>query len=143
MTSPAFANVRSSAQTAVAERMPEHIRRMSWSSEAIAQHQRDRLRELLAHAIAHSPFHAKRLVGTPLSDSYLCLASGGSSGDSGLFVFDVDSFAQFICSIMRPAIVRAASAAGMPATGMPPSGPKVAFVAAASPIHLTHGWRRS
>jgi phenylacetate-coenzyme A ligase PaaK-like adenylate-forming protein len=31
--------------------------------DAIAHHQRARLRRLLAHAVAHSPLHAKRLAG--------------------------------------------------------------------------------
>ena len=43
--------------------MRDHVARLGWSAERIAAHQRDRLRALLAHCLAHSPFHARRLAG--------------------------------------------------------------------------------
>ena len=60
------------------------------------------------------------------------LASGGSSGERGLFVFDSPAFAEFAGTLMRPSVARP-GAAGSP----PVRGPRIAFVAAASPIHAT------
>jgi phenylacetate-CoA ligase len=40
-----------------------HARRLRWSKEQIATERRTRLRELVAHAVEHSPFHAERLAG--------------------------------------------------------------------------------
>ena len=48
---------------AVGSRMPEHIARLGWDAGRLAVCQRDRLRALLARAIAGSPFHAERLRG--------------------------------------------------------------------------------
>ncbi|HEY3649398.1 MAG TPA: hypothetical protein VGL33_15605, partial [Streptosporangiaceae bacterium] len=48
---------------AIGRQMPEHIGRLSWDAGRLAAHQRDRLRALLARAIARSPFHAARLRG--------------------------------------------------------------------------------
>jgi len=48
---------------AIGARMPEHIGRLGWDAGRLAAHQRDRLRALLARAIAGSPFHAGRLRG--------------------------------------------------------------------------------
>jgi phenylacetate-CoA ligase len=44
-------------------RLPGHIRRLPWDAERLADHQRERLRALLACAIERSPFHARRLRG--------------------------------------------------------------------------------
>ena len=48
---------------AIGSRMPEHIGRLGWDAGRLAACQRDRLRALLARAIAGSPFHAERLRG--------------------------------------------------------------------------------
>jgi len=48
---------------AVGRQMPEHIARLGWDAGRLAACQRDRLRALLARAIAGSPFHAGRLRG--------------------------------------------------------------------------------
>jgi phenylacetate-CoA ligase len=48
---------------AIGRRMPEHIGRLGWDAGRLAACQRDRLRALLARAIAGSPFHAERLRG--------------------------------------------------------------------------------
>ena len=48
---------------AIAARMPGHLQRLRWSPAQLADVQRDRLRALLARAIAGSPFHAARLRG--------------------------------------------------------------------------------
>ena len=46
---------------ALTARLPDHLDRLGWDAEQLAAHQRDRLRILLAHAVARSPFHAPRL----------------------------------------------------------------------------------
>jgi phenylacetate-coenzyme A ligase PaaK-like adenylate-forming protein len=55
--------LRNRVSAAVGGRMPEHIGRLGWDAGRLAVHQRDRLRSLLARAIAGSPFHAGRLRG--------------------------------------------------------------------------------
>ena len=55
--------LRTRVSGAIGGRMPEHIGRLGWDAGRLAAHQRDRLRALLARAIADSPFHAGRLRG--------------------------------------------------------------------------------
>ena len=55
--------LRERAAAELAARLPDHLGRLSWDRARLAAHQRDRLRELLAHAAANSPFHARRLAG--------------------------------------------------------------------------------
>ena len=55
--------LRTRVSGAVGRRMPEHIARLGWDAGQLAACQRDRLRALLARAIAGSPFHADRLRG--------------------------------------------------------------------------------
>lgn len=63
MTTSPFEPFRDRIQGEILARIPEHVSRLTWSSERIAAHQRDALRGLLAHAAAHSPFYARRLRG--------------------------------------------------------------------------------
>jgi phenylacetate-coenzyme A ligase PaaK-like adenylate-forming protein len=62
MTS-SFEALRLSWTPGLQQRLTEHVPRLRWSADQIRAHQRDRLRPLLAHAIAHSPFHRRRLAG--------------------------------------------------------------------------------
>ena len=55
--------LRTRISGAIGQQMPEHIGRLGWDAGRLAAHQRDRLRALLARAIADSPFHARRLRG--------------------------------------------------------------------------------
>jgi phenylacetate-CoA ligase len=66
MNTAAIAEVevlRTRVSGAVGRQMPEHIARLGWDAGRLAACQRDRLRALLARAIAGSPFHAGRLRG--------------------------------------------------------------------------------
>lgn len=47
----------------LARRLNVHVERLRWDAERLAEHQRERLRELLACALERSPFHAARLRG--------------------------------------------------------------------------------
>ncbi len=58
---------RADLQAEILARIPEHLERLSWSAERIEAAQRDGLRRLLAHAVAHSPFHRQRLAGTAVA----------------------------------------------------------------------------
>jgi phenylacetate-coenzyme A ligase PaaK-like adenylate-forming protein len=51
------------ARASLAAHVEVQLPRLSWDSERVRAHQRERLRALLAQALAHSPFHARRLVG--------------------------------------------------------------------------------
>lgn len=55
--------LRARVSEELAKRLPHHIDRLSWDAERLADHQRRRLRALLAHAQERSPFHAHRLRG--------------------------------------------------------------------------------
>ena len=55
--------LREAARDELAVRLPEHLGRLGWDRARIEAHQRDRLRALLAHAAANSPFHTRRLGG--------------------------------------------------------------------------------
>jgi phenylacetate-coenzyme A ligase PaaK-like adenylate-forming protein len=55
--------LRERAAAEFAVRLPDHLGRLGWDRARLAAHQRDRLRELLAHAAANSRFHARRLAG--------------------------------------------------------------------------------
>ena len=55
--------LRTRVSGAVGGQMPQHLERLGWDAGRLAAWQRDRLRALLARAIAGSPFHARRLRG--------------------------------------------------------------------------------
>ncbi|MGC1181209.1 MAG: hypothetical protein WA884_19870 [Methyloceanibacter sp.] len=48
---------------AIAQRMPEHVKRLSWSADQIKAERQRMLRETLAYAKAKSPWHVSRLTG--------------------------------------------------------------------------------
>ncbi len=58
-----FRALRDILQTSLLASFPEHVARIGWSRAQIAAHQQHRLSALLAHAVEHSPFHARRLRG--------------------------------------------------------------------------------
>ena len=58
-----FRALRDNLQTALLASFPEHVARIGWSRARIAAHQQHRLSALLAHAVEHSRFHARRLRG--------------------------------------------------------------------------------
>jgi phenylacetate-CoA ligase len=175
--------LRDELQAALLASYPELIARMRWSRARIVAHQRVRLRELLAHAVAHSPYHARRLAGLDvgavepedlsqlpvmtkaqmmdefddvltdprltrrgvehalaaagpepalLPGPHLALASGGSSGERAVFVFDRAGQLQFVGSLTRGLVARIAAMGGPPPGGLP-----AAIVAAGSPVHAT------
>src|SRR6266487_2232230 len=174
---------RADFQAELLTRIPEHLGRLSWSAGQIESAQRDGLRRLLAHAVAHSPFHRQRLAGTdvasiepadlaslpvmtktdmmasiddvftdrrltlgaleqalaatgsepiPVPGRYMALATGGSTGQRGVFVFDPAAKAEFILSIIRSLLARLGAAGGIPPGGLP-----TAMVGAGSAVHAT------
>jgi phenylacetate-coenzyme A ligase PaaK-like adenylate-forming protein len=174
---------RADLQAELLARIPEHLERLSWSAEQIESAQRDGLRRLLAHAVAHSPFHRQRLAGAdvasiepaglgglpvmtkadmmaaigdvftdrrltlgaveqalaatgdqpvPVLGRYQALATGGSTGRRGVFVFDPAAKAEFILSIIRSLLARLHAGGGIPPGGLP-----MAMVGAASAVHAT------
>src|SRR5512133_1820192 len=161
---------RADFQAEILARIPEHLERLSWSAERIEAAQRDGLRRLLAHAVAHSPFHRQRLAGTdvagiepgdlaslpvmtksdmmaaiddvftdrrlsratieqalavtgtepvPVLDRYMALATGGSTGQRGVFVFEPAAKATFILSLIRSLLAHLRGAVGSPPGGRP------------------------
>jgi phenylacetate-CoA ligase len=57
---------RDDMQAGILANLPEHLARLTWSREKIAQAQRDGLRNLLRTAAENSPFHRRRLAGIDL-----------------------------------------------------------------------------
>jgi phenylacetate-CoA ligase len=178
-----WARFRADFQAELLARIPEHLERLSWGAERIEAAQRDGLRRLLAHAVAHSPFHRRRLAGidmagiepgdlaslpvmtktdmmatiddvftdrrltlaaieqglaatgtepVPVLGRYMALATGGSTGRRGVFVFDPAAKAAFILSIIRSLLARLHTAGGIPPGGLP-----MAMVGAGSAVHAT------
>ena len=84
-------------------------------------------RELVEQALA-----ATGTQPVPILDHYLALASGGSSGQRGLVVFDPAAAVAFALSLVRPLLARLRALGGPPPGGLP-----VAMVAAASAVHVT------
>ena len=68
----------------------------------------------------------------PIFGNYTALASGGVSGQRGVFVSDPEATVGFILSGFRPAMARLAAVGGPP-----PQGLTIALVAAASAVHGT------
>jgi phenylacetate-coenzyme A ligase PaaK-like adenylate-forming protein len=62
-----FRELRDQLQATLLESLPDQVSRLGWSRAQIAAHQQDRLSGLLAHAVEHSPFHARRLRGINVS----------------------------------------------------------------------------
>jgi phenylacetate-coenzyme A ligase PaaK-like adenylate-forming protein len=65
-----------------------------------------------------------------LFNRYVCLASGGSSGQRGIFVQTLGEYLDFVASLVRPGYAKALAAGGPS-----PDGLVLAIVAAASPVH--------
>jgi phenylacetate-coenzyme A ligase PaaK-like adenylate-forming protein len=60
-TSETFAAQRARSQKHFRGLIGPHLERLGWSAERIAAHQTQALRDVLRNALAHSPFHARRL----------------------------------------------------------------------------------
>ena len=162
--------------------MPAAIDRLRWPAERLQQEREAKLRTLLAHAKAHSPWHAQRLAGIDparigeaemarlpvmtkddlmenfdaivtdrrltlamiddhlahliedryLLDGYHAVASGGSSGRRGVFVYDWEAWTQCFVGMQRYAVTH---------MGCAPSVRRritVGQVAAGKATHLTN-----
>lgn len=164
--------------------LPDHLDRLTWSTEQVSRHQREQLRALLRTAIDESAFHTDRLRGvdperfeledlatlptmsksemmasfddivtdhrlsrdtveehlaktgyeaSELLGEYLVLASGGSSGQRGIFVYHRTAAIDFLLALIRPGLSRTIAL-----LGELPSDPVTAVtVAAGSGVHAT------
>lgn len=182
MTGP-WDRFRENLQASMLASLPDHLARLTWDRDRIAQAQREGLRTLLRTAAAHSPFHQRRLAGidletiepedlsqlpvmtksqmmadlddvftdrrlrvadieaaiavthdqpVPILDTYVVLASGGSSGRRGVMVHNRESLCSFIAAATRPAIARWIT------SGVPLDEPAtLALVTAPSAVHAT------
>jgi phenylacetate-coenzyme A ligase PaaK-like adenylate-forming protein len=68
----------------------------------------------------------------PIHGDYIALASGGSSGERGVFVFDRPATAAYVSALSRNLMARLHALGGPP-----PGGLTIALVAAASAVHAT------
>lgn len=83
-------------------------------------------------AAAEATIAATTATPVPIDGELVVLASGGSSGRRGLFVYSAASFAEFAGTLMRPTMARLAALGGPP-----PGGIDLALVGADSAIHAT------
>lgn len=81
----------------------------------------------ITRAMAEATLAATRDEPVPLLDSFFVLATGGSSGERGVFVFDLLSVVQYFGALKRWGARRAPQGASV----------RAAFVAAACPVHAT------
>lgn len=96
---------------------------------------------------AEAALAVTRTEPQPLPGGFLCMATGGSSGQRGIFAYDPAAVAEFVSLIFRTrlaAIATATTGAGQPGgPGARASGPfqvpqsTIAFVAASSAVHGT------
>src|SRR5260370_881108 len=68
----------------------------------------------------------------PILGQYTALASGGVSGQRGVFVFNRQAFVSYFSSLSRSQTARMQAMGGPPPGGVP-----MAMVSAASPVHMT------
>jgi phenylacetate-coenzyme A ligase PaaK-like adenylate-forming protein len=68
----------------------------------------------------------------PIHGDYIAMASGGSSGERGVFVFDRPAIAGFFSALSRSLMARLQALGGPPPDGLP-----IVLVAAASAVHAT------
>ena len=83
--------------------------------------------ELVEEALA-----AAGEVPAAIDGQYVAMASGGSSGQRGVFVLDRAALVGFILSLSRGLLARLEAFGGPPPGGLP-----IGMVAAASPVHAT------
>ena len=86
----------------------------------------------LTRALVEEALAATGTEPRPVLGEYLAFASGGSSGQRGVFVHDRGAQVQFVASVSRGLVARIAATGGPPPGGLP-----VAIVAAGSAVHLT------
>jgi phenylacetate-CoA ligase len=90
---------------------------------------------LLTRQAAERALAATRADPRPLPGGYLCMATGGSSGQRGIFAYDPQGVAEFVALIFRTRL----AALGLARTDGPVHLPQVTFamVGAASAVHGT------
>jgi phenylacetate-CoA ligase len=86
----------------------------------------------LGRALAEQALATTKNEPQPLFGEYVCMSSGGSSGNRAVYVQDFESMAEFISSLNRYPMRRM-----LLAGGPPPNGITVGMVAAASAVHAT------
>ena len=86
----------------------------------------------LTRALVEETLAATGAEPRPILGEYLAFVSGGSSGQRGVFVHDLDGQLQFVASVSRGLVARISAMGGPPPGGLP-----VAIVAAGSAVHPT------
>ena len=81
----------------------------------------------ITRAMAEVALAATRDEPVPLRDNSFVMATGGSSGERGVFVFDHEALVQYFSALMRWTARQAPPGASV----------RAAFVAAACPVHAT------
>jgi phenylacetate-CoA ligase len=86
----------------------------------------------LTRAAAEEALAATATAPVPIFGEFVAHASGGSSGQRGVFVYDLAGIAGFVLSASRPVLARMQALGGPP-----PGGISIAMVAAGSAVHMT------
>jgi phenylacetate-coenzyme A ligase PaaK-like adenylate-forming protein len=86
----------------------------------------------LSRAVVEEHLAGSAAEATELLGEYVVLASGGSSGERGVFVYGAGAIVDYTLGLTRDGLARLLSL-GPP----PPGGVPMAMVAAASPVHVS------
>jgi phenylacetate-coenzyme A ligase PaaK-like adenylate-forming protein len=86
----------------------------------------------VTRALCEAALRATRDEPQAMFGELTCLASGGSSGQRGVFVLDAHAQAEFMASLNRRTMERLLAQGGPP-----PGGLRIAMVGAASAVHAT------
>jgi phenylacetate-CoA ligase len=86
----------------------------------------------LSHELVEQTLASTGTEPIPILDEYVAFASGGSSGQRGVFVFDRAAYTGYALSLSRAIMARLQALGGAPPGGLP-----IATVAAVSAVHAT------
>src|SRR5258708_10583571 len=92
----------------------------------------------LNHGLVEQALAATVAEPIPILGQYTVLASGGVSGQRGVFVFSREAFVSYFSSLSRSQMARMQAMGGPPPGGVP-----IVMVSAASAVHFTgsvHAW---
>ena len=119
-----FDGFRDTAQRAFFSALDDHVARLRWDRRRISHTQRQRCRALLAHAAAHSPFHAGRIAAAGVDPAEFELADLRRLP----VMTKADMMAEFDQVVTDPRVTRAAAERALAETATEPSPIDDAFI---------------
>src|SRR6266511_183992 len=142
--------LRAELQPALLAGVPEHLQRLAWidvdrlapadlsslpvmtKADMMAALEEVLTDQRLTRNLVEQALAATAAEPVPILDDYVALATGGSSGQRGVHVFDRAALVGYASSLARPLLARLHALGGPPPGGLP-----IAMVAAVSAVHGT------